>query len=92
MNLLDKDNKISYFRTRHEEFLPFFIMDANIVYCTDVNCLLKRLGIQTYIPEEGKLLVDSSRRSLKCVLLHSGNQYASVPLAHLTTMKESMRK
>ncbi|XP_023252229.1 NACHT, LRR and PYD domains-containing protein 9-like, partial [Seriola lalandi dorsalis] len=27
-------------------------------------------------------------RSLKCVLLHNGNQFASVPLAHSTTLKE----
>ena len=46
-NLLDKDTKISYFQTRHEKFLPFLVMDENLVYCTDVNGLLKRLCIQT---------------------------------------------
>ena len=63
-NLFDKGNKISYFRTRHEEFLPFFVMDENLGYCTDVNSLLKILGIQTYVREDWRLFVDSSRRIL----------------------------
>ena len=74
---LDKDIKISYFQTRREEF------------CTRANGLLKRLGIQTYVPVDWRLFVDSSKRSLKCVLLHNGNQYASGPLTHSTTMKEN---
>ena len=87
--LLETDNKISYFRTIHEQFLPFFVMDENLVYSTDdENGLLKRLGIQTYVSEDWRLYVDSSRRSLKCVLLQNVNQYASVPLAYSTKMKE----
>ena len=88
-NLFDKDSKISYFRTRHEELFPFFVMNENLVYCTDVNALLERLGIHTYVPEDWRLFVDSSRQCLKCELLHNGNQHASVPLAHSTTMKEN---
>ena len=81
---------MDYFPTRHEEFLPFFYMDESLGYCADVNGLLKRPGIQTYVPEDLRISVDSSRRSLKLVLLHNGNQCASasVPLARSTTMKE----
>lgn len=32
--------------------------------------------------------MDSSKRSLNCVLLHNGNQYGSVPVAHSTKLKE----
>ncbi len=32
--------------------------------------------------------IDSSKGSLECVLLHNGNLYDSVPLAHSTTLKE----
>ena len=35
-----------------------------------------------------RLFIDSSKLSLKCVLLHNGNQFASVPIAHSTTLKE----
>ncbi|KAI6659820.1 hypothetical protein LOD99_10618 [Oopsacas minuta] len=36
----------------------------------------------------GAFLIDSSTRSLKCVLLHNGNKYASIPIGHSTSMKE----
>jgi hypothetical protein len=35
------------------------------------------------------LFIDSSKASLKAVLLHNGNKYPSVPLAHAVNMKES---
>lgn len=41
-----------------------------------------------YEPKDWRLFIDSSKRSLKCVLLHNGNQFASVPIAHSTTLKE----
>ena len=31
---------------------------------------------------------DSSVRSLKCVLLHNGNKYASIPIGHSISMRE----
>jgi hypothetical protein len=35
------------------------------------------------------LFIDSSKRSLKGVLLHNGNKYASVPVAHSIHLKET---
>ena len=40
-------------------------------------------------PDQWRLLIDSSKVSLKVVLLHSGNKFPSVPLAHAANMKES---
>jgi hypothetical protein len=37
----------------------------------------------------GGLAIDSSKRSLKVVLLHNGSKYASVPVAHSVHLKES---
>ena len=34
------------------------------------------------------MFIDSSSRPLKCVLQHKGDQFASVPIAHSTTLKE----
>ena len=34
------------------------------------------------------MFIDSSKRSLKCVLLHNGNQYTSVPIGHSIKLKE----
>jgi hypothetical protein len=36
-----------------------------------------------------RLFIDSSKASLKAVLLHNGNKFPSVPLAHAVHMKET---
>ena len=58
------------------------------MYCADIAQLLLKLGVPQYEPKIWRLFIDSSKRSLKCVLLHNGNQFASVPIAHSTTLKE----
>ena len=58
------------------------------MYCTDIVHLLQKLGVQHYEPRDWRLFIDSCKRSLKCVLLHIDNQFASVSLAHSTTLKE----
>lgn len=46
------------------------------------------MGLKQYEPSEWRLFIDSSKRSLKCILLHNGNEYAGVPIAHSTKLKE----
>ena len=36
-----------------------------------------------------RLFIDSSKRSIKAVLLHNGNKYASIPIAHSVFMEKS---
>ena len=40
-------------------------------------------------PDQWHLFNDSSKVSLKMVLLHNGNRFPSVPLAHAANMKKS---
>jgi len=40
-------------------------------------------------PDRWRLFINSSKVSLKVVLLHNGNRFPSVPLAHATNMKEN---
>ena len=87
-NLLSDSTRITFYRNRHQEFLRFFSEEKDLVYCTDVSQLLHNLGLPQYQPEEWRLFIDSSKRSLKAVLVHNGNQFASIPLAHSTTLKE----
>ena len=68
--------------------MPYFTQEKDIVYCNDVAGLLRQLGAQEYDPQHWQLFIGSSKRSLKCVLFHSGNLYGSVPLGHSTTLKE----
>ena len=45
-------------------------------------------------PDQWRLFIDSSKVSLKVVLLHNGNKFPSVPLVHAASMKvryESMK-
>ena len=46
-----------------------------------------------YKPDEWRLFIDSSTRSLKAVLLHFHikNEVASVPVAHSVQLKESYK-
>ena len=58
------------------------------MFCSDVERLLLELKTPQYRPQDGRLFIDSSKRSLKCVLLHNGNKYVSVPIGHSTKLKE----
>jgi len=40
-------------------------------------------------PDQWRLFIDSSKVNLNVVLLHNGNKFPSVPLAHAAYMKES---
>ena len=42
-----------------------------------------------YEPKNWRLFIDSSKRSLKCVLLQNGNKFSSVHIAHSTTLMET---
>ena len=77
------------FRNREKDLLQYFIKDEELVYCIDVTGLIESMGCESYVAEEWRLFIDSSKRSLKCVLLHNGNKLASVPIAHSVTLKET---
>ena len=66
---------------------PFFLYNKGLGvlcrYCSfwsSLECHCTNLKIGDFI--------DSSKRSLKCVRLHNGIQFASVPIVHSTTLKE----
>ena len=46
------------------------------------------LGV-AHIVKEWRAFIDSSKRSLKAVLLHIGNKIPSIPIAHFAQLKES---
>ena len=86
-NLFSDSTHISFFRNKYQEYLRFFSTVKNLVYCADIAQLLLKLGVPQYEPKDWRLFIDSSKQSLKFVLLHNGNQFASVPIAHSTTLK-----
>jgi len=58
------------------------------VYFNDADGLFGAVG-HVHNSEEWQLFIDSSKSSLRAVLLHNGNIYPSVPLAYSVHMKET---
>jgi hypothetical protein len=71
--------------------LPFFTEDNNLVFCNDIGNLLKQVGLPEYNPNEWRLFIDGSKRSLKCFLLNNGNKYDSIPICLSTRMQEGYK-
>ena len=87
-NLLSPGTTFAWYRHRESEFLPFFNMDESLVYCSNIQGLVSQMG-QLYDASQWRLFIDSSKRSLKAVLLNNGNDLASIPVAHSVQMHES---
>ena len=72
---------ISMHCKRYEDLVNFFKMERSLVACNDIDGLLKKLNI-SHNPLDWRLFTDSSKLSLKTVLLHNGNTLPSIPVGH----------
>ncbi|XP_051563221.1 uncharacterized protein LOC127446368 [Myxocyprinus asiaticus] len=86
-NLLDESVQVADQRKRHQPFSSFFTRQDGLCFCHKVTSLFKAIGIACN-QNEWCLFIDSSSRSLKAVLLHNGNKYPSLPLAHSVHLKQ----
>ena len=87
-NLLAPGTKVSVYRRRSELFSNLFSEDGELCYYNDISELISLL-FGNYDPNDWRLFIDSSKKSIKGVLLHIGNILPSVPIAYSTTMKET---
>jgi hypothetical protein len=87
-NLLKAEVRVTLFRNRHEQFEPLFKKEDSLVFCQNVDALMQEMRI-THNAQEWRLLIDSSKLSLKAVLLHNTNQLPSIPVGHAVHMKET---
>lgn len=87
-NLLSSGTSFSWYRHREKEFTQFFSKEGNLVYCNDVHGLMKCFEIE-YDSSEWRIFIDSSKTSLKAVLLHNGNVFSSLPIGHSVHMEEN---
>ena len=86
-HLLDNSAKVSFFKKEINS--SYLFSEENQLVCSnDIPGLLGQLGISSYDPGEWRLFLDSSKHSLKCVLLHNGNFYGAVLVGHSTVLKE----
>ena len=91
-SVLDSGTKITFYRNRDNLLLRFFSMEYNFVFCNSIPGLLAEKGLSKYNSDEWRLLIDSSKRSLKCELLHKSNKFACVPIGHSMIVKEHFLK
>jgi hypothetical protein len=57
-NLLEKNVRISSFRSRHQQLAPFFRKEDDLVFCYKVDGLMNALGIK-HDPQEWRLFIES---------------------------------
>ena len=88
--ILDSETKITFFSNRDNLLLRFFTMEHEFVYVIVIasQAFLQKMGFPDYNSDEWRLSIDSSKRSLKCVLLHKDNNFACVPIGHSVVAKE----
>lgn len=80
-NLLAPGTTFSWYRNREKSLVRYYSEGDNYVLCNDVNGFIRNLEV-FYNTDQWRLFIDSSKRSLKAVLLHNSNKYASIPVAH----------
>jgi hypothetical protein len=78
--------KVSFCRKRQSNTAKYFTMDGDLVNCNEVCGLMEELHLQ-HAPEQWRIFIDSSKVSLKPILLHNGNSHLSISLAHAVHMK-----
>jgi len=87
-NLLRHNTKVCFYHGRHEEFKDFFSVEDDVMFCNYFCSAMEVLGHE-YNSGQWHLFIDSSKVTLKVVLLHNGNKFLSIPLPHAANMKES---
>jgi len=73
---------------RYKDLVQFFKMERSLVACTNIDGLMQTLNIN-HIPLDWRLFIDSSKLSLRAVILHTGNTLPSIPVGHSVHNKES---
>ena len=87
-NLLMLGTKVTFYRQRCIDLSKLFSADGELCYCNNIPGLFGSVGIE-YNPDHWRLFVDSSKESMKAVLIHNGNTLPSAPVAYSTTLKEN---
>jgi len=89
-NLLRQDTNVFFYHVHHKEFKYSFSQEDGVVFCSYV-CSVMEVLVREYNLDQWRLFIDSSKVSLKVVLLHNGNRFPSVPLAHTANTMKFMK-
>ena len=75
--MLSTDTTFAWYKHCGNEYIHFFAKEHSLVYCVDVQGLIKKLET-VFNFNDCYLFIDASKSSLKAVLLHNTNQFASI--------------
>ena len=84
---MDESVQVTDQRKRHRTFYNFFSQQDGLCFCNNMAGLFETIGI-TCNQSEWRLFIDSQSESLTAMLLHNGNNYPSLPMAHSVHLKE----
>ncbi|GBM45283.1 hypothetical protein AVEN_36644-1 [Araneus ventricosus] len=87
-NLLEKGVTMSSYKTRQSTLKLLCSEDEGLVFYPNSSELMIELKMSCD-PHKWRLFIDSSKTSLKVVLLANGNDLLSVPVAYSVDMKET---
>jgi hypothetical protein len=63
-------------------------MASNLVYWNNIQELMEGFKLE-HTSRQWRFFTDLSKGSLKAVLLHNGNEFPPIPLAHAVHMNET---
>ena len=64
-NLLEKETKITFLRTREKGLQLFFSQEDNLLFCHEIRELQENFHEDPFSPDGWSLFVDSSKQSLE---------------------------
>ena len=81
------ENVRIFYRNREKDLNKFFSNEDGLIYCNDVNKLIKAVG-DNHIANGWRLFIDSNKTSLKGVLMYSVDKFPSIPVAYVSHLKD----
>jgi len=87
----ERNVRISVYRKMHKDLVQFFKMEMGLVVFSDINGLIQTLSIN-HISLDWRLFIDSSKFSLKAIILHNSNTYLLFLLVIQCIIRSHMRK
>lgn len=90
--LLAPGTKVTAYRNRQAGYQNFFFVndEKTYAYCNNAHALMRYMHEDIdYRAEDWRLFIDSSKASLKTVLLHKKNKIPAIPLAYSTETSET---
>jgi len=61
-------------------------MDGDLVHCSNFQELMEELQLE-HTSRQWRPFIDTSKVNSKTVLLHNGNRFTAIPLAHAVHIK-----